>query len=320
VSHLVGSQWGKMQGIPNTVENVLHRPFAERLAWVSLRIGEENGAVPVSTVAPDESSAIFFNIFFESDKGWVRENDGSWHVVLRGLSSNGDGMGSPIDIIKAQLYNLLTQFGEEPRHWRSRVSSLAYCTHAITPVMYVTDTLPTEVSAFVIPSDSSPESLDAARRGRGIAAVMLIRMDTGAYLKSLHGFLQGEQEPETSWIRIHGSRGLLENLRHGDSRRVRVRKEAWTTPSGQVEDTVHDPVGGRGDDALVCESFARAMQTGEPPYFDVYRGVIASLVGICGLRSLLHGSVPVAIPDLRQEDVRHEYESDDWNGLEAPPQ
>jgi hypothetical protein len=176
----------------------------------------------------------------------------------------------------------LTQFGEEPGHWRSRISSLAYCTHAITPVMYVTDTLPTEVSAFVIPSDSSPESLDAARRGRGIAAVMLMRMDTGAYLKSLHGFLQGEQEPEPCWIRIHGSGGLLENLRHGDSRRVRVRKEAWTTPSGQVEDTVHDPVWERGDDALVCESFARAMQTGEPPYFDVYRGVIASLVAICG--------------------------------------
>lgn len=213
----------------------------------------------------------------------------------------------------------LTQFGEEPGHWRSRVSSLAYCTHSITPVMYVTDTLPTEVSAFVIPSDSSPESLDAARRGRGIAAVMLIRMDTGAYLKSLHGFLQGEQEPETSWIRIHGSRGLLENLRHGDSRRVRVRKEEWTTQSGLVEDTVHDPVWDRGDDALVCESFARAMQTDEPPYFDVYRGVITSLVGICGLRSLLRGSVPVVIPDLRQENVRHEYESEDWNGLEGPP-
>jgi predicted dehydrogenase len=213
----------------------------------------------------------------------------------------------------------LTQFGEEPHHWRSRVSSLAYCTHAITPVMYVTDTLPTEVSAFVMPPDSSPESLDAARRGRGIAAVMIMRMDTGAYLKSLHGFLQGEQEPETSWVRIHGSRGLAENLRHGDSRRVRVRKEEWATQSGQVEDTVHDPVLDRSDEALVCESFARAIQSGEPPYFDVYRGVIASLVGICGLRSLLHGSVPITIPDLRQEDVRHEYESDDWNGLEGPP-
>src|SRR5260221_4175529 len=98
--------------------------------------------------------------------------------------------------------------------------------------MYVTDTLPTEVSAFVIPSDSSPESLDAARRGRGIAAVMLIRMDTGAYLKSLHGFLQGEQEPETSWIRIHGSRRLLDNLLHVAQRRGRLRNEAWTDPLG----------------------------------------------------------------------------------------
>jgi len=176
------------------------------------------------------------------------------------------------------------------------------------------------VSAFVIPPDASPQSLDATRRGRGIAAVMLIRMDTGAYLKPLHGFLQGEQAPETSWIRLHGSRGLLENLRHGDSRRVRVRKEGWTTPSGRAEDTAHDPLLDRSDDALVCESFAHAMQTGERPYFDIYRGVIVSLVGICGLRSLLRGSVTVVIPDLRHEAVRHEYESDDWNGLEAIPE
>src|SRR5216684_6673317 len=125
----------------------------------------------------------------------------------------------------------LTQFGEEPRHWRSRVSSLAYCTHSITPVMYVTDAMPIEVSAFVIPADSTPEIVDAARLGRGIAAVMLIRMDTGAYLKSLHGFLQGEQEPVASWVRIHGSRGLLENLRQGDARRVRMHKEEWATTS-----------------------------------------------------------------------------------------
>ncbi len=214
----------------------------------------------------------------------------------------------------------LTQFGSElQHHWRLRVSSLAYCTHSITPVMYVTGAMPIEVSAFVIPADSTPESVDAARRGRGIAAVMLIRMDTGAYLKSLHGFLQGEQEPVTSWVRIHGSRGLLENLRQGDARRVRMHKEEWATTSGQVEDTVHDLVGDRSENALVCESFAHAIRTGEPPYFNVYRGVIASLVGICGLRSLLHGSVPIAIPDLRQEHIRRAYESDDWNGLERPP-
>ena len=37
--------------------------------------------------------------------------------------------------------------------------------------MYVTDAVPIEVSAFVIPVDPTPESLNAARRGRGVAAV-----------------------------------------------------------------------------------------------------------------------------------------------------
>ncbi len=208
--------------------------------------------------------------------------------------------------------------GTGPDSWRSRISALAYCTHSIAPVMYVTETLPVAVSAFVVPAGSAPEYLAAAQRGRGMAAVMIIRMDNGAYLKSLHGFLQGEQEPETSWVRLHGSHGLLENLRSGDSRQVMMRKEAWATASGQVEDTVHEPVFERSDDEQVCEQFAHAMRTGTPPSFDVYRGVIVSLVGICGLRSLLRGSVPVAVPDLRQEHVRREYESDDWNGLEAP--
>src|SRR5260370_18711732 len=130
--------------------------------------------------------------------------------------------------------------------------------------MDVTDAMPIEVSAFVIPADSTPESVDAARRGRVIAAVMLIRMDTGAYLKSLHGFLQGEQEPVTSWVRIHGSRGLLENLRQGGAREVRMHKEEGATTSGQVEDTGHDLVGDRSENALVFESFAHAIRTGEP--------------------------------------------------------
>jgi hypothetical protein len=66
----------------------------------------------------------------------------------------------------------------------------------------------------------------------------------------------------------------------------------------------------------VCESFRRAVEAGDPLYFDVYRGVAAFLVAICGLRSLLSGSRPVAIPDLRDETARRAYESDTWNGLE----
>jgi predicted dehydrogenase len=206
----------------------------------------------------------------------------------------------------------MAHFGETAGHWRLRISSLAYGTHSIAPVMYVTDTRPTEVSSFVIPGDD----VSAARAGHGVASISIVRLDNDAYLKSLHGFLQGEQQPENSWIRIHASHGLLENLRVGDSRQVRLRKEDWSTASGETEDRVIDPALEPSDDLLACESFRHAVETGEPPYFDVYRGVAASLVSICGLRSLLNESRPVAIPDLRDETARHAYEADTWNGLE----
>ena len=218
----------------------------------------------------------------------------------------------------------LRRFAPDPTHWRRRISSTAYCTHSVAPIMYITDTLPTDVSAFVVPFEDSPSSRDSAGRGFGTAAVMMIRMDNGALMKSLHGFLQGEQAPDASWVRIHGSRGLMENLRHGDSHLVRLRQEAWAAASGGVEDSVYRPLAEQREgtmlrteqleDYLVCESFATAIRTGEPPYFDVHRGVAASIVGICGLRSVLGGSVSVEIPDLRTEAVRRRYESDDWTG------
>jgi len=209
-------------------------------------------------------------------------------------------------------------FMAKPNYWRARMSALAYCTHSITPVMYVTDTFPIEVSGFVIPGDTAPESMDLARQGRGIASIMIIRMDNNAYLKVLNGFLQGQLGADAFWIRIHGTRGLLENLRYGDPRQIKIHKEGWAAASGQTEDTVRDPGFTDNEDLLVCQTFAQAIYTGEISYFDVYRGVIASIVGTCGLRSLVNGSASVVVPDLRREDVRHQYESDHWNGLEAP--
>ncbi|HEU5381526.1 MAG TPA: Gfo/Idh/MocA family oxidoreductase [Ktedonobacteraceae bacterium] len=209
-------------------------------------------------------------------------------------------------------------FQSQSKYWRARMSSLAYCTHAVSPVMYATDLFPTAVSGFVLPLDRSPQSLQLAPQGRGRAGVMVIHMENGAYVKVLLGFLQGQLGPDAFWLRVHGSRGLLETLRHGKLSQVKLHKEGWASASGQIEDDIHDAPFTENEDLLVCQMFAQAISTGEAPYFDVYRGVTASLVGICGLRSLLNGSAVCPIPDLRQEEARCAYELDDWNGLVAP--
>jgi predicted dehydrogenase len=208
----------------------------------------------------------------------------------------------------------LRRFAPDPSHWRARIASTDYCTHTLAPVMHATGAWPVSVSAQVIPFDGRPKSLADARRGRGAAAILLVRTETGALVKSLQGFLQGEQPSESSWVRLHGSRALAENLRHGDARRVRVRREAWASATGAVEDFTCDPPttteegealpAEAPDDFLVCRAFERALRGAAPPFFDVFRGVAVSLVGPCALASVLREGVAVEIPDLRDPGVR----------------
>ena len=111
-------------------------------------------------------------------------------------------------------------------HWRARTPATYYCTHSLAPVAAVTGTRPVQVSAFVVPTAGDPAALARARRGRGWAALLVVRLDNGAVCKSLHGFLEGSQQ---AWVRLHGDRGLMENLRHGDTRTLRV---VWDAAHG----------------------------------------------------------------------------------------
>jgi hypothetical protein len=170
-------------------------------------------------------------------------------------------------------------------------------------------------------SPSGPGALDRARQRRGWAALLVVRLDNGAVFKSLHGFLEAGQQ---SWVRIHGDRGLMENLRHGDTRSLRVvwdvvddedRRRAeevflpW--PPG-FPATTADPLGDGVAETLMLRDFERAVRHGAAPDQDVYVGVELSIVGIQGMRSSLAGSIPVEVPDLRRPAVRRAYEADDW--------
>jgi hypothetical protein len=73
---------------------------------------------------------------------------------------------------------------------------------------------------------AGPEALERARRDRGWAALLVAHLDNGAVFKSPHGFLEGGQQ---AWVRLHGDRGLMENLRHGDTGTVRV---VWDARDG----------------------------------------------------------------------------------------
>lgn len=206
-------------------------------------------------------------------------------------------------------------------HWRARTPATYYCTHSLAPVAAITGTQPVEVSGFVVPTAGDPAALERARQGRGWAALLVVRLDNGAVFKSLHGFLEGSQQ---AWVRLHGDRGLMENLRQGDTRTLRV---VWDAKDGEdwqraeetylpwppeFPPTAADPMGDGVAETLMLRDFASAVRRQRAPDQDVYFGVELSITGIQAMRSSLAGSLPVEIPDLRRLDVRRAYTADDW--------
>ena len=206
-------------------------------------------------------------------------------------------------------------------HWRARTPATYYCTHSLAPVAAITSTRPVQVSGLVAPTASGPEALERARQGRGWAALLVVRLDNGAVFKSLHGFLEGSQQ---AWVRIHGDRGLMENLRHGNTRTLRV---VWDVKDGEerrrAEEillpwppefpaTTADPMGDGVAETLMLRDFADAVRHRTPPDQDVHFGVELSVTGIQAMRSSLAGSLPVEVPDLRRPEVRRAFAADDW--------
>ena len=204
-------------------------------------------------------------------------------------------------------------------HWRNWIPSTYYCTHSIAPVMFITDTWPVRVSGFVIPRDFDDPNLALTVRRSDTAAAIMLQMDNGAIMKSLHGALRGHQ----NYTRIHGNRGMMENCRVMNTGMLRVHRAAFDKDEGEPVERIYQPdfpehhaeatrAGHGGGDFFTSYHFASAIRTGEQPYLDVYRGVVMSICGIQAWRSALDNAAPVEVPDFRKEQDRARYENDHW--------
>ncbi|MFI0481851.1 Gfo/Idh/MocA family protein [Actinomadura sp. 9N215] len=188
----------------------------------------------------------------------------------------------------------------DPAHWRGRIPATAYCTHTISPVLALTGAWPVEVSAHLVDETD-----------RRTAAVLVVRLSSGALAITRHGFLQGEPGSHWSWVSARGTRALAESVRGPAERSwsVRVRAEGWTRTDGtpHEEERTPPPLSLHGETVepgaegtvLVLRGFRATVERGEPPLIPVRPAVAASLVGVAGAESLSLGSRPVPVPDVR---------------------
>lgn len=217
-------------------------------------------------------------------------------------------------------------------HWRSWIPSTYYCTHALAPLVYITDTMPVKVNGLSI---ACREVDETTVRVADPGSVILCRMDNGAVFRIFGLTLPGH----SNWYRVHGTKGAMEITRgpgYFGSAQIRVWHEEWDIAPGELRERTYVPdwpehgdlarqAGHGGGDFWTNFEFANAIRSGEQPFLDVYRGVAMSSVGILAWKSALQDGMPFEMPDFSKEAARRSYEEDHWSpwpkdaGPDQPP-
>ena len=205
-------------------------------------------------------------------------------------------------------------------HWRNWIPSTYYCTHALAPLVYITDQLPVRVNALSI---ARPEINSEVTKISDPGSVILCRTETGAVFRLFGLTLPGH----SNWYRVHGTRGAMEITRgpgYFGPGQVRVWHEEWDEENDAKRERVYTPewpehgdraekAGHGGGDFWTNFHFANAIRSGEQPFLDVYRGVTMSSVGILAWKSALEDGAPFDVPDFRSEAGRAPVEADNWS-------
>lgn len=205
-------------------------------------------------------------------------------------------------------------------HWRNWLPSTYYPTHALGPIMYITETRPVSVNGQAIARSPRDKETKHVRRNDA-GSCILLRMDNGAMVHILGLALRGH----SIWYRLHGTRGLMENLRtHGNQGKLRIVHEEWDMKKGDVREKIYQPefpvradlaakAGHGGGDFYTSYFFARAIRIGKQPWLNVYRSLDMSVIAIQAWRSALSNGAPHEIPDFRKESARRKYVKDNWS-------
>ncbi len=199
-------------------------------------------------------------------------------------------------------------------HWRNVLPATYYCTHALAPLMVITDTRPVSVNALAVPY---PKGFDEDRvKHQDVGSLICTTMDSGAIFRLVQGAIPGHSVQ----YRIHGTRGMM----RGDWSTVHVEHDNFNIPKNGYPKRSLQPVfpdwaqkasraGHGGGDFFTNHYFAQAIRTGQQPYLDVYRAADMSAVGIQAWRSALASGTPHPLPDWRKKSARSAYLRDNWS-------
>lgn len=205
-----------------------------------------------------------------------------------------------------------------PEHWRNTMSAAFYCTHSIGPMIHISGQRPVKVSGF-----EGTHNARMARMGAiaGHMAVIMITLENGALLKSIHGVGPSRN---SIWYSCYGSNGRAESAREDTGHGVDTIYVNADGVIGDVDD-IHgakcyqpkDPLaekaaqfGHGGSDFFTMYNFCEKILGREAEIIDIYETCDMFLPGLFAYKSILAGGAPMDIPDLRDRAVRDLWRND----------
>jgi len=209
--------------------------------------------------------------------------------------------------------------GGQRNHWRNFCPATFYCTHSIGPIVTITGTRPTRVTAYETPI------LNKRRFGCRSAdgAVILCQMSNGGTLKALP-WCNFKRHPESIWYAVYGAKGMMETDRWDAmyncvhlyrENHPRYAQNLSYKPEFPVSSELSRKIGGHGGADFYTMHYFLQKILGRPKgkhSIDVYQALDMTLPGLLGYRSIVNGNIPIDIPDFRNKQVREKYRTDRW--------
>lgn len=202
-------------------------------------------------------------------------------------------------------------------HWRNWTPRTFYTTHALAPIMQMTDCMPTRVTAM---ASFAPEVAEGTALNTGDAcAILMIQTDNNAVF-TVNGWSQFY--PHGSHYKLSCTKGGVEIS--PTTGKMRISYAPWTKPE-DIENNEDEydyewpepelgkyaeEAGHGGSDFWVVYYFIKAIEKGEAPYWNVYRATAMASCAILGWRSILNGNIPYDIPDFSKEEDKKLWEND----------
>ncbi|MBR4768918.1 MAG: Gfo/Idh/MocA family oxidoreductase [Lachnospiraceae bacterium] len=207
-----------------------------------------------------------------------------------------------------------------PMHWRNLMYASYYCTHSAGPLIHISGLRPVRVTAFELPYNARQARMGAPC---GLAAVEMIELENGAYIKSIHG--DGISK-NSIWYTAYGPMGRMESAREDaqngamkflytnldsyEGENDRYKYIQGYAPTDELSEKAEAYGHGGADYYCMWNFFEKIKGNPDADVIGVYEALDMGFVGQMGYRSIMKGSVPVEIPDFRSKLVREKYRYD----------